>query len=484
MMDFIFESELEQLEADLETEALNEKTAELADTVVEISVDKLFPHPDNPRRDLGDLTELTESVRERGILQNLTVVRHPFAEKEEYTVVIGHRRLEAAKRAGLATVPCRVTYMNEREMIATMLLENMQRSDLTPLEEAEGMQMMIDFGESVNTISQKTGLSESTIRRRVRLTKLDRDKLKTVSAERQITMTDLGRLFDIEDEDKRNEVLESIGTRNFEQQLSAAKIDETNKKARERAIPILEKLGVTKIKSERNWNDYEHVAYVKSEDEDLEEQIRAMLDEHGELLYEICYGTSLRIWTPSIDNDADSDSSLSPEEIAQRERDEARKAKITELRDKFIAIFALRREWVENYTPKDAKRDISQISSFLIKRAWSPYFGGYYDKDLLVKLADPTLKLDPDVKDKFGVIKDDVERLPEYYLFLHTYVAFADGQRCCFDSYKEIYQKNDTLAEIYAFLCACGYEMSDEETALLNGKHEIYKEISDLKEND
>ena len=484
MMDFLFETEFEQLETELETETMKEAEEEITESLVEISVDKLFPHPDNPRRDLGDLTELTESIRERGILQNLTVVRHPFAEKEEYTVVIGHRRLEAAKRAGLATVPCRVTYMNEREMIATMLLENMQRSDLTPLEEAEGMQMMIDFGESVNTISQKTGLSESTIRRRVRLTKLDRDKLKTVSTERQITMTDLDRLFDIEDEDKRNKVLESIGTKNFEQQLSVAKDEERTAKARARAISILERLGIKKILSKRKWQDYTHVAYIKADDEDFEDQILSMLEEHGELLYEICYGMNLRIWTPDKDDDEEDESSLSPEEIAQRERDEARKAKITELRDKFTAIFALRREWVENYTPKDAKRDISKISSFLIKRAWSPYYGGYYDKDLLVKLADPTLKLDPDVKDKFSVIKDDVERLPEYYLFLHTYVSLVDGQRCCFDTYKEVYRKNDGLTEIYAFLCACGYEMSDEETSLLNGKHDIYNQINDLKEND
>ena len=476
--------EFEQLETELENEAVNEALEEVAETLVEISVDKLFPHPDNPRRDLGDLTELTESIRERGILQNLTVVRHPFAEKEEYTVVIGHRRLEAAKRAGRATVPCRVTYMNEREMIATMLLENMQRSDLTPLEEAEGMQMMIDLGESVNTISQKTGLSESTVRRRVRLTKLDRDKLKEASAERQITMTDLDRLFDIEDEDKRNKVLESIGTRNFDQQLSAAKEEERVTKARARALPIFDKLGIRKADLDCRWTELKHVDYIDAASDNLESRLRALLGDYVTLYFEQCYNSNYRLWTPDDDEKIESETSLSPEEIAQRERDEARRAKITELRDKFTAIFALRREWLENYTPKDAKRDISKISSFLIKHAWAPYYGGYYDKDLLVKLADPTLKLDPDVKDKFGVIKDDVERLPEYYLFLHTYVEFTDGQRCCFDSHKEIYQKNDTLAEIYAFLCACGYEMSDEETSLLNGKHPIYKEINDLKEND
>lgn len=476
--------EFNKLETELETDAIKEVAEEIAETLVEISTDKLFPHPDNPRRDLGDLTELTESVRERGILQNLTVVRHPFAEKEEYTVVIGHRRLEAAKRAGLATVPCRVTYMDEREMIATMLLENMQRTDLTPLEEAEGMQMMMDLGESVNAISQKTGLSESTVRRRVRLTKLDRDKLKEASAERQITMTDLDRLFDIEDEDKRNKLLESIGTTNFEYQLRVAKDAERVEAARARALPIFDKLGIRTVDLDRRWTELQHVNYIDAAADNLESCLRALLSDYGTLYFEQCYNSNYRLWTPDAEEDEEDESSLSPEDIAKRERDEQKRAKIAELRDKFTAMHTLRREWVENYTPTAAKRDISKISSFLIKRAWGPYCGGYYDKDLLVKLADPTLKLDPDVKDKFSVIKDDVERLPEYYLFLHVYVAFADGQRCCFDSYKEIYQKNETLADIYAFLCACGYEMSDEEISLLNGKHPIYKEINDLKEND
>ena len=119
------EFEFEQMALDVESEAMRAAEEEAGERLIEIDVDKLFPHPDNPRRDLGDLTELTESIRERGIFQNLTVVRHPFTDNEEYTVVIGHRRLEAAKRAGLKTVPCRVTYMTEREMMATMLLENM-----------------------------------------------------------------------------------------------------------------------------------------------------------------------------------------------------------------------------------------------------------------------------------------------------------------------------------------------------------------------
>ena len=142
-----------------------------------ISVDDLVPHPNNPRKDVGDVTELAESIKVNGILQNLTVV--PFeGVGERYTVIIGHRRLAAAKQAGLQTVPCVITEMDEREQISTMLLENMQRSDLTVYEQAEGFQMMFDFGETVASVAEKTGFSQSTVRRRKKLLELDKEKFR------------------------------------------------------------------------------------------------------------------------------------------------------------------------------------------------------------------------------------------------------------------------------------------------------------------
>ena len=104
--------------------------------LVEIPITSISTHPQNPRKDLGDLTELAESIRTTGILQNLTVVQN---DDYTYTVIIGHRRLAAAKLAGLETVPCAVVEMSEDDQLATMLAENMQRSDLTVYEQAEGI---------------------------------------------------------------------------------------------------------------------------------------------------------------------------------------------------------------------------------------------------------------------------------------------------------------------------------------------------------
>ena len=81
---------------------------------------KLEPHPDNPRKDLGDLTELAASIKRSGILQNLTVVPAP-GRPGFYRVIIGHRRLAASEIAGLDELPCSIEDMDLPTQIATML---------------------------------------------------------------------------------------------------------------------------------------------------------------------------------------------------------------------------------------------------------------------------------------------------------------------------------------------------------------------------
>lgn len=100
---------------------------DVPDGLVYIPVEDLYPHPDNPRKDLGDLTELSDSIRANGVLQNLTVV--PRAEGG-YTVVIGHRRLAASKLAGLKELPCIIMELDLRSQVQTMLMENMMYSEV------------------------------------------------------------------------------------------------------------------------------------------------------------------------------------------------------------------------------------------------------------------------------------------------------------------------------------------------------------------
>lgn len=194
--------------------------------IVDLAVDRLVPHPNNPRKDLGDLTELADSIKKNGIMQNLTVVDNGNGE---YTVIIGHRRCAAAKLAGAKTVPCAIVEMSEKEQLATMLAENMQRADLTIVEQAEGIQLMLDLGESVSDIAEQTGLSESTVRRRKRLMEFDRDELKAAE-QRGATLADYARLDEL-DLQYRDEALKAIGTNNFDWKTKQIK-DRSRRKQR------------------------------------------------------------------------------------------------------------------------------------------------------------------------------------------------------------------------------------------------------------
>ena len=188
--------------------------------LVWLPVECLEQHQDNPRKELGDLTELAESIKAKGILQNLTVV--PFKSKTNpnfngagrYTIIIGHRRCAAAKLAGLEKVPCVITEMTEREQIQTMLLENMQRSDLTIYEQAQGFQMMLDLGETKESIAETTGFSASTVSRRIKLLSIDKKKFQQAEA-RGATLEDYIKVAEIEDKKLRDKVTDSIGTSNF-----------------------------------------------------------------------------------------------------------------------------------------------------------------------------------------------------------------------------------------------------------------------------
>lgn len=132
--------------------------------VVNMPIEYLVPHPQNPRKDLGDLEELTASIKENGIYQNLTVIpinEEAPDEEPKYMVVIGHRRLEAAIRAGLKEVPCAIVRdLSETRQLQIMLLENMQRSDLTVYEQAQGFQQLLNFGMDIEDISQQSGFSK------------------------------------------------------------------------------------------------------------------------------------------------------------------------------------------------------------------------------------------------------------------------------------------------------------------------------------
>lgn len=182
-----------------------------------IALENIYPHPDNPRKDLGDLSELTDSIKKNGIMQNLTVMPGHYEgdlwQKSGYTLLIGHRRAAAAREAKMTTVPCTVVQLiNRKEQVAIMLEENMQRNDLTIREQAQGFQMMLDLGDTVDDVARKTGFSKQTIRHRVEIAKLDPDAIAAAEEEGfyQISISDYMKLEKLPTVELRNEVLRDV----------------------------------------------------------------------------------------------------------------------------------------------------------------------------------------------------------------------------------------------------------------------------------
>jgi len=127
-----------------------------------IPIEQLQPNAEQPRKDHGDLRELTESVREMGVLEPLLV--RPLRENGRFLIISGERRYHAARAAGLGELPCIEKDVNDAETLEIALIENLQRKDLTPFEEADGMQALADrFGLVHEEIARKLGKGRSSV---------------------------------------------------------------------------------------------------------------------------------------------------------------------------------------------------------------------------------------------------------------------------------------------------------------------------------
>ncbi len=127
-----------------------------------IPVDKIRPNPDQPRKALGDLRELSDSIKEKGVLEPLLV---RFVPREEcYYIISGERRYHASRAAGLRELPCIEKIADDAETLELALIENLQRKDLTPFEEAEGLhRLAAQFDYTHDDIARKIGKARSSV---------------------------------------------------------------------------------------------------------------------------------------------------------------------------------------------------------------------------------------------------------------------------------------------------------------------------------
>jgi ParB family chromosome partitioning protein len=140
---------------------------------LEVEIAAIRPNPRQPRAnmDTEQLKDLTESIRTHGILQPLIVL--PADSKGRYTLIAGERRLRASKDAGLTAVPVIIRDTNELGQLELALIENLQRTDLNPLEAADGYRQLIDdFSLSHDDVAQRVGKSRTAVSNTLRLLKL------------------------------------------------------------------------------------------------------------------------------------------------------------------------------------------------------------------------------------------------------------------------------------------------------------------------
>ena len=127
-----------------------------------IGLDKLDPNPEQPRVEFGDLTELTASIAEKGVLEPLLV--KPSRATGRWMIIAGERRFRAARAAGLTEVPCVEMDIDAGSVAEIALIENMQRKDLTVWEEADGLLALCErFGYTHEEVARKVGKSRSTV---------------------------------------------------------------------------------------------------------------------------------------------------------------------------------------------------------------------------------------------------------------------------------------------------------------------------------
>ena len=127
-----------------------------------IPIDKIRPNPDQPRKQIGDVRELADSIREKGVLEPLLV---RFVPREDmYYIISGERRYHASQAAGLRELPCIEKIADDAETLELALIENLQRKDLTAFEEADGLQRLADqFDYTHDDIAKKIGRARSSV---------------------------------------------------------------------------------------------------------------------------------------------------------------------------------------------------------------------------------------------------------------------------------------------------------------------------------
>jgi len=187
---------------------INDESEMKESEIAEIDIEKIVPNRDQPRKsfDKQEIQELAESIRENGIIQPI-ILR---AKDEVYEIVVGERRFRAAKEAGLKKVPAIIKDYSESRLLEIALIENIQRKDLNPLEEALAYKTIIDRDTiTQEELSKRVGRSRSYIANMIRLLELP-DEIKNFVSRGTITVGHAKAIMALNEKEKKVEIAKKV----------------------------------------------------------------------------------------------------------------------------------------------------------------------------------------------------------------------------------------------------------------------------------
>ena len=453
--------------------------------IMMIPIEALTHHPDNPRKDLGDLKELIASIKVSGVMQNLTVVPNPNDE-ETWWVVIGNRRMEASKAAGLKELPCIISDMDHKTQVATMMAENMQRTDLTLAEQAGGVQMMMDLGMDVAEISKRTGMRKDAIERRVIMAKYDTAKA-AAAVVRGGTISDFMELEKLP-EDCREEMLEYVGTSNLRLKIKDKLLKLRQAEYAQQVIAKMETFA-TRIKRQGYVGqkavpmDYAGAWYTLSKNTADSIKIPAdVKDRHYYYLVDNGVYFSIKLFGEDTETQDEKDAAT---RLRQQKADymSMRADQAEDLDDK---LRNLRWEWL--FSSPDVEWNQEALMGALVKCLGTGKWQSSYNdeqKRMTEQLTGLTFKNSGYAS---FVNMEDLHGLSDEKM-LHVGVGLLWGaiDRNTYKPWDRDYtaggltfKRSDVYEIVYDMLLAMGYEMSDEEAAYLGGTHEVYRKFEEV----
>lgn len=458
--------------------------------IVMLPVNMLSPHPQNIRRELGDLTELTASIKANGVYQNLTVVDYG---NSGYRVIIGHRRLAAAKLAGLTELPCVVVEMSEQKQLETMLVENLQREGLKLTEEIHGFEQLRLSGAGIKDITKATGFSERSVRRRLNCVEkigtqaLIKAEEKAEKAGRQITLDELDKVCKISDEDERKKLVGSLGTPNFRWMCETAESNAKYKKANAECVKLLEGLGIKPTDYTKMYAQYDAEHRIcKNVSDILKLNPTTRADIIGErtetaVYYAIQNSMSTYLYFCLGKPNAKQDRKVPEQDIDNEVRERERRMRKEKLDAEFEKAYKLRHEHMKNLKTDNVSGYAEEIAHFLTDALLDDPSPDFEDVAEIFGIETDDLEFE-DIKDEIYACiqylcgKGDVRTSALCVVAKLAYVLWEDS---AFNPhYNCVFNANDghieRLKVLYGYLDYFDYEISEAEEDLLDGSAEWY----------